>query len=387
MASRLRKVDTLLVVGGEVFPVLKWSATLANQGSMGTAEAEGALSDLIASGLDIISASQDKNGAPLDLYAGFDGDLQHIFSGTVDQCSFDWDGDSFIVRGRDHSASLSDGKQTLAGMEYRNQKVTDIVRQIAEKFEFATEIEESDIKAGPYLNDENFFNPQPQTYWHLLQSLAESVGYECYMKPNQTLYFGPEKDQGSLTCDYGAPRDSDAENPGWGLKVDYNPRNNSNIVVKALSVNPQTTQKVTSTAKAKQVKVGKGRKVKSSQIGKEKKASYPKRGSSGSKAPSKSIYYIRCAGLSPEQSEKKCQAMADQLAKRQIIVEMSMEGNFDLKVHTKVTLKQNLIDLYGFDGVELNVSEVTHSFSTPGDGDSSGGLVSSFRATAQVESE
>ena len=85
--------------------------------------------------------------------------------------------------------------------------------------------------------------PPPQNYWLLLQKLADEVGYECYMQPDQTLYFGPEQDAGTITVNYGAPAGSGAENPGWGLTVDYNPRNNSDINISVVSYDPQTGQK------------------------------------------------------------------------------------------------------------------------------------------------
>jgi prophage tail gpP-like protein len=107
---------------------------------MATAEAKGALSDLIDAGLDIISASLTMNGAELDIYAGYNGNSQLIFSGVVDTCDLDWDENTYEIKGRDHAASLADGKQTLANINYRNQSVAQIVQQVADQFGFATNI-------------------------------------------------------------------------------------------------------------------------------------------------------------------------------------------------------------------------------------------------------
>lgn len=383
-SPQLRNVLTAVKIADEAFPVLSWKATLANQGSMATAEARGALSDLVASGLDVIAASQDIDGAEFDIYAGYDGELKLIFSGIVDECDLDWDDNTFIVRGRDHSASLADGRQTLAGLNYRNQTIGQIVKQIADQFGFKSDITDPGIKAGPLMNGENSFNPQPQNYWNLIQTLAENVGYECYMTPQQVLYFGPEKDQGSVTVNYGAERDSGAENPGWGLRVKYNPRNNSNIVVKALSVNPQSTQTIIASAKATPVHLGRGRKTKTSINSKKAKLRRSANIGSGSKSKAKSVYYIRCSGLSPDQAQKRCQAMADNLAKHQIIVEMNIEGLPSLLLHSKINLVETTIDLYGFAGTDLNVSEITHEFEVPTSPES-GGFVTNFRAVAQIE--
>jgi phage protein D len=381
----LRKVFTAVMIAGEIFPVMSWKATLANQGNMGTFSAEGALSDLIASGLDVIAASQDAEGAECDIYVGYDDETELIFSGVVDSCDLDWDEDKFSVKGRDHSASFADGKQTMAKLNYRNQTVGQMVQQICDEFGFDAEIDDPGIKAGPLMNGEHSFNPQPRSYWNLLQELAENSGCECYMKPDQTLYFGKEKEESSITVNYGAPPESDAENPGWGLKVSYNPRNNSNIEVKALSYNSQTTESISASAKATQVKTGKGRKTKKSIGGRKRKVKATAK-HSGSRAKHKSVHYIRCAGLTADQAQARCQGAADALAKRQIIVEMSIEGLTKMKIHSQVTLKETQIPLYGFANIPLNVAEVNHEFTTPGDGDSSGGFVTSFRAMAQIES-
>lgn len=381
--SLLRSGNTSVVIAGQPFPVLSWKATLANQGSMGTATAKGALSDLINSGLDIIAASQATNGAEIDIYAGYNGSSQLIFSGVVDQCDLDWDENTFEIKARDFSACLADGKQTVSNINYRNQSVASIVKQIAGQFGFKTNITDPGIPAGPLMNGENVFNPQPRNYWNLLQSLAEDVGYECYMLPNQTLYFGPEQDQGIVTVNYGAARGSGVQNPGWGLKVTYNPRNNTNIIVRAVSVNSQTTQPVVAAATATPIPLGQGRKTKSSLGGGYFKPKYP--GRSGSVTPAKSIYYIRCPGMSVQQAQAKCQAMANNLAKHQIIVDMTIEGLPSLVLHSHVKLVQNNIDLYGFAGVDLNVAEVTHAFETPDDDASTGGYTTSFRAFGRVE--
>ena len=382
----LRRVSTSVIIAGQVFPVSSWKAVLANHGSMGTATAKGSLSDLINSGLDIVDASQAVNGATFDIRIGYDGGNDLVFSGVVDDCDLNWDDDSFEVRGRDHSAVLADGRQTVAGLDYRNQTIGQIARQIAAKFGFKADITDPGIMAGPEMNGENFYVPQPRNYWNMLQELADTVGYECYVTPEQVLYFGPEREQGSVEVNYGAQRGVKATNPAWGFRVHYSPRNNSNIVVKALSVNLQTRQTVTASATAAPTRLGKGRKSTSTVSGNPSKAKYPSPGGSGSTSKAKTIYYIREPGLSPEQAQAKCQAMADSLAKHQIVCEMSIDGLTSLKLHSRVTVVESTISLYGFAGVPMNVAEVTHSFNMPSDQNSQeDGFVTSFRAIALVE--
>lgn len=350
---------------------------------MSTAEAEGALSHLIASGIDIVEAANEEDGAEFDVYVGYDGDLQRVFSGLVDTCDINFDDDRFEIRARDFSSLLADGKQTVAKLKYKNQSVAQIVQQIADEFEFDAEITDPGTMAGPEMNGEHSFNPHPQSYWSLLQSLAETVGYECYMKPDQTLYFGPGEKQNTMTVSYGASRESGAENPGWGLTVQYDPRNNSNITVKSLSLEPQKAKTVTAKAEAKPLNLSKmGRKSQSSLRSRATRQVSSRR--TKMKSKKKTTYFIRCAGMTPEQAEKRCQAMADNLAKHQVIIGCSIEGNTDMVIHTEVKLKEETINLYGFAGIPLNVSEVTHEFSVPDDGGESGGFTTSFRAMAKV---
>lgn len=341
---------------------------------MATANASGVFSDLVDSGLDIFAESQSMNGAELDIYAGYDGSSDLIFSGVVDECEIDVDENTFKVSGRDHAASLMDGRQTLAGLNYRNRSVAQIVQQIAQKFNFSTDIQDPGIKAGPTMNGENFFNPHSQTYWMLLQSLADNVGYECWVTPDQTLHFRKEQTQGNFSCQYGWGPNDGASIPAWGLKVTYSPRNNSNITIKAISQNLQSTEQVIASATAKPIQLKLGKSTKTSITG--GKAPSSSKGSSGSKSPIKTVHYIRCAGLTPEQAQAKCQAMADDLAKHQVTVGLTVWGTKDLKIHSSVNLDQSSVK--AVNNVPLNVAEVHHSFTMDE------GWVTGFRALGQV---
>jgi|GEM_PF-2567723 len=385
MAKYGRTVNSSFVIDGKEFPVLAWTATLASQGTMGTASAEGLLSDLIDNNLDLIEASQDANGASLDIYAGFGDNKERVFSGVVDECNLNFDDNTFTVRGRDHSASFKDGKRTLANLNTKNQKISEIVKQIADKFGFKSDITDPGLMAGVKMNGQYNFAPEPQHYWKTLQTLAMNVGYECYMKDGNTLYFGPPKEQGNITVNYGADRGSGAENPGWGLEVDYQPRNNSNITVKVMSVDTQTTKKITATAKTDEVTVGKGHRTSSSKSGSNTKSRSVAAGHSGVKAPPKTTYYIQRHGLSKEHAEKLAQGMAEQLAKRQIILSMNIEGLPSMKIHSIVTLRETGIDLMGFSGIPLNVAEVSHTFHMSEGDSNDGGYVTHFKALAQIE--
>ncbi|MBU6455451.1 MAG: hypothetical protein KGS72_27010 [Cyanobacteria bacterium REEB67] len=359
---------------------------MSNQGEMGKISASGSLSDLQAAGFNIIHETQDPVGATVDIYCGYDGDIKLIFSGVVDEVKLDFDEDSFEIHGRDHSAVFQDGEQTMASFNYKNQTVAQIVKQFADKFGYKADITDPGIKAGMEINGMTVFDPKPQSLWRLLQRMAQHVGYECYTTPDQTLYFGPEKSQGEFTVNYGASPNSGLENPGWGLTVDYAPRNNSNIKVNVISQHSQTTKKILATASTQNLHVGRGRKTSTGISGSNSKPSFNSFAGSGSKLSKKTTFNIFRSGINQDQADKLAKGMADQLAKRQVILEMSIEGLPELKVHSIVKLKQEAIDLYGFANIPLNVAEVTHSYSAPQEAaSSSGGYVTNIKAIAQID--
>lgn len=371
--AQLRKINSTLTIGGQNIPVKEWSCTESSQGTIGSMQAKGSISDLSDSGVDILATSQSDSGTALDLYAGFDGNMKHAFSGALDEFQPDWDTDTFEVSGRDYASCFFDGKQTVAGLNYRNQTVGQIVQQIADLFGISTNITDPGIMAGPLSNGENVFNPHPQNWWSLIQKMADDVGYECYMTVDKTLYFGPEQDQGSLTVNYGSTQPN-PENPLKSCKGRYNPRNNSNIEVQGVSYDRDKGQIIVAKAKANGQALSKGKKSKHGLSA--GKIATPSVSSSGKPSSQKSAYKTNVQGLTPDAAQAKCEAVAKDIAKHQVILMGTLEGNLDIKVHTHIDLQETDRDMLGFAGPDYNVAEVTHECSV------TGGLWTAFRAQA-----
>jgi phage protein D len=365
------------VIAGIDVPLVSARCTLSSQSAMGTAEATTSLGLLANSGIDLITASQTADGATFDLWGYYDNSKNLLFSGVVDSCDGNFGEDEITIRGRDHAASLADGRQTVASLNFRNQTIGQIVTQIANKFGLTPLVTDPGVMAGPLMNGENFYGPHPQTYWAIIQTLADQVGYEAYVTPDQTLYFGPEQDKSAINVNFGADPHSGAENPLLSLAFTYNPRNNSNITVKVISSMPQQANYVLATATAKQLQVGSDQR-KPTALLEGRGLRVNRQGSSGGIAAPKSVYYIFAPGMSPDQAQAKAQSAADDLAKRQIIIDGTLEGLPSLQLHSKINLLETTIDLLGFESLDYNVAQVGHSF------DMENGFNTTFSAIARI---
>lgn len=371
--AQIRFVNSNFSIGGQSVPLFSWSVTLSSQGSMATMKAETTMNMLEDAGVDVITLSRQPNGAPVVLSAGYNGSQNLLFTGVLDECEGEEGEDKISFRCRDNAAFLSDGKQTVAGLNYRNQTIGQIVTQIANKFNFTPAVTDPGIMAGPLMNGEHAFNPKAQTWWSLLQRLADDVGYEVFVTPDGSLYFGPEQNQGTIQCSWMRPKEEKPVNPLLTCNWKYNPRNNSSITVKVLSNTPQNAQLVLGQATAASQPVPSLKKDPGALLGKSPKLS--KYGTPGPNSGGvKSTYYILDTGTDPELANSRAQAYANELAKRQIILAGSMEGLPDLKVNSHLQLSSGLF----LSGLDFNVVEATHSFSM------SEGFKTAFRALALV---
>lgn len=379
-----RNVNTAVVVAGQDIPCLSWKVVLSSNGTIATVNAETTVSLLQAYGIDLLDDISATDGAEVDIYAGYDGSSTHIFGGVLDTFDPDFKSDRVKIAGRDHGAVLADSKDVVSKINYKNQTIGQIVQQIADQNGLTANDTDPGIKAGPVLWDENNYTPHPQPWWSILQHLAEQVGYEVYVTPDKELYFGPEQSAGSFEFSWGAPPDSGAQYPLIELKGSYSPRNNANFTVKVISYHPQYAQHVSGTASpSSNVLRGRRRKSKTEIVTLRGNTGRSSRGRSGSKPSKLPTYTYRLDGLTPEQANKKAQGIADDIAKREVIIEGKLEGLPSLKIHSNLTLQEKTLPLLGFDGLDYSVSEVTHSFGMPGSG-SEGGYMTEFKAMASL---
>lgn len=381
----IRTVNVFTVIANQFFPVTNVEVSLGSNGSLSTVNGTSSIAMLRSRGIDIYKENQAEEGASIDVYAGYDGNATRIFSGVLDEFELDMDNDVITFQGRDHAANMADTKEVPSGLDYKNQTIGQIVKQIAEKFELTPKVTDPGTKAGTEQYGKAAYMPHAQQYWSMLQDLAAQCGYECYVTPEKELFFGPlEKSAGGATADYTyAPGPQDSDTPIRGLKFKYQPRRNGNVDVEVVSYHPTQNKhvrgKATAKAKSANSSKAKGKFV----VGKPTKGVQSAK-SGGTKPSAKPKVVRRMDGLTKEQADAKAEAIAKDIAKRQVIVSGQVEGDETIKIHSKLKVKPGQLSVMGFDALSYFVTSVSHKFDMPSGGEG-GGYMTSITAMTEPE--
>lgn len=387
--NRITDTNFFILCANTVLPVINAEVNIASHGSLSTVSGTSSVAMMRYQDLDIFAEAASEEGAAIDVYAGHDGNMKKLFSGVLDEFDIDFDADTVSFQGRDHAANMADTKQVVSDINYKNQTVAQIVKQIAEKFDLEADITDPGVSAGADLWDGSHYMPHAQQYWSILQDLAKQVGYECFVDENKKLFFGPpEKAAGErLTVTYGATNTSSVENPIKGLKITYQPRRNSNVQVEVISYHPHKSKqtKGKKRAKAKKGRATKPRKKGSFIVGSPTKGKQSAK-AGGSKPSAKPTVTIRMDGLTKEQADKKAEAIAKDIAKRQIIVKGTIPGKAGLRLHSSFKIQKEKLDVLGFDAADYVLTAITHHLENPSSG-SGAGWTTSITAMTEPEVE
>lgn len=396
--GKIRTLGTVVAIGNKELPVLNWRVSLGSYGSLATAEATTSLALLEAAGIDIMKEEEKSGGVSFDIYVGYDGNFDHIFGGVFDKSEFAMHDDKVSFQARDHGAVLADTKQSIGKIDYKNKKITEIVKQFAEEHDLEADIKENDAKAGHEAWDENTLIPKPQPRWSLIQKMALKLGWEAKISPDKKLYFGPPGGGSSkeVKVHWAPSEDDKADNPLKTLDIIYSPRRNKSFEVRVYSYHPhkaEATKGISSddSAYLKSIGVnyssggGKKKKKSGTALGTSTGRTVKNYGGQSSAKPSKKpVINVHMDGLSAEQCTQKAEAIADDLAKRQVVINCSSQGIPKLQVHSKVKLVQGQKFLFGFDKKEYVVTSVNHSF-TASQGGTDGGWTTDFTAASPAE--
>ena len=75
-------IDVVAMIGGQPFPLTRFTASGASHGNVGHAQIATSLTALAAAGVDPVTLSvESPNDLPVDIYVSEDGARQHIFGG------------------------------------------------------------------------------------------------------------------------------------------------------------------------------------------------------------------------------------------------------------------------------------------------------------------
>lgn len=117
--------------------------------------------------------------------------LTSLITGVIDRVMMDVTEDELIIRGRDRSAIL---QETSTYAQFRNQLLSDIIRQIADDNDFDTDIIESGTRFGTVYDYEHIgvetVPTQGYNNWELLSRFAEYDDYVVFVQGN-TIHYRP----------------------------------------------------------------------------------------------------------------------------------------------------------------------------------------------------
>lgn len=336
-----------LMIGGQQVPTSDFTVTGGAYGSTGSLVSSTSFPALAAAGVDLVALSIANPGSlPVDLYITLaTGRNVHLFSGEYLTGDFNYNADSVTVHARDWSGPLVDQKRALtslvkaskaapapeenpSGVSTQNQKLSQIVTQIAEQFSLTPDIRlnanvsNADADYGSIFGDttDTILTTVPQSLWGVLTRMARQSGNIVYVTPEKHLVFG-EAGAGLAPLLF-TWRMTSGGLPLLTLRFTHNPRRNLTFQVLVKSYDP-TAQQLTNGqafvigsdyspdgtdtvhagawggAAASQI---------SSSLGSSKKKAIP-------------IYTYHVDGLTASQAQSRAEAIANDIAKRELIVE------------------------------------------------------------------
>jgi hypothetical protein len=337
------KVTTRVILNGTEMPVINWSCNLSSAGSISHFDVATSIKYLQTKGIDVFSLVKNNFSSRIQIYVIKNDSQKLIFSGIVDQVEGEWHNDLLEIRGRDLSAILRDEFLALSDMQYQNQPISEIVKQIAQKHGFGTsKITETSQLAGTqydaYQSQEYTYSDRPRSFWRTLQLFAQECGFIVYVTPEADLYFG-QPGKGSSHSYYWMPTALGAGKSGPSgqpaikeISINQQARRYSNFTVNVFATDHNNNnQQAFATTQD-----GKGNGV---------------------------VYNKHPFGLSPENAQQYADAIAADLKRRAITAEVLIDGDASLKVNDKVMfMAANAGDLFSVSNQQLTVAALTHSF-------------------------
>lgn len=365
----LTNVTSRIAINGKELLAYAWSVQVGAFGSIGTVTISTTRDLLQVSEANLTEAAESANVVPLDVYVTLDdGDEEHIFGGGYDISRWDFDRDEIQIEGRDAAAPLVDAKEVFTGDGFRNQRPTGLARTIAARYGLG--FQGSGGANEPYIgtiyDEEAVFSVTPQTPWSVLLFLARTVGYEVRVTPDAQLVFGPPQPQNSLILTYMATPDQEDVIPVRNLRMTHSPRRNKSFSVIVQSFHPQMTRVVRSEAQVadRRVVTGRTQNIPAGTYWASAAKAVKNQFSAGLQGTP--VYTFHIDGLTPEQANAKARAIAEDIAKRQLVVTGVIDGRPNLQPQDQIVIREGKYGaLNDFAGVTMFVNSVRHAFTIP----------------------
>lgn len=342
-----------------------------------------------------------------------DGKKIRIFGGEHVATDFDMDAGIVHIVGRDYAGRLVDQHKVLTSVARdvtaslapltpgqsakgvdvptQNTKISKIVSSIATAYGFTPIINMGDDHTyGSILgSDDTTFMPVPMSVWEILNHLARETGNEVYTTPNKELVFGvpgaglPHQDI-SYNLSPNQPPASATQVPGRALNIKHNPRRNASFRVIVFSY--YVSSKKTSIGRATVISPnlgGRGKLKEGLYTGAEATAVDKQvsnlQHSTSSQGITIPLYSYHMDGLTPEQANAKAKAIAIDISKRELILNVQTDMLPNLRPTQIIKLMGAVLP--GMLGPDYYVNQFTHTFNLGGErGDDAGGLLTHIHA-------
>jgi hypothetical protein len=337
------KTTTRVILNGTEMPVISWSCQLGSVGNIDSFEVTTSIKYLQSKGIDVFSSVKDNFDSRIQIYIIQDDKQKLIFSGIVDQVEGLWHSDLLEIRGRDLSAVLRDEFQAPSDMQYNNQPISEIVKQIAQKYGLGTgKITDTAQLAGTqydaYQSQEYTFADRPRPFWRTLQLFAQECGFVMFVDQQGDLFFG-KPGSGAQHTYYWRPTPQSAGKSGPGgqpacreLNIITQYRRYSNFTVNVFATDHNNNNQK---AFAQSID-GKGNGV---------------------------VYNRHPFGLTPENAQQYADAILADMKRRAVTINAMVDGDSTVNVNDRVTfMASNPGDLFSVNNQQLTVAGLTHSF-------------------------
>lgn len=377
-----------ITFGGEPLQVNTLKTTAGAYGSVGSASVTTSRAALTAAGIDVVKASVDSTvGIELAVSVTEDGETTKIFGGEYVNSDWSFDTDTVILKARDWAGVLVDQKRVLTslipgistvlapgqvesseGVDTQNKTVTQIVTAIATQFGMKPVInlpDGDDLDLGTvYGSDDTVFMPVPQSLWAILNYIARATGNEVYVSPNKELVFGtPGAGADSLLFSWKVNPPPDGYRAIRDLRITHNPRRNQSFRVLVLSYDPAAGELTqgnafvlgTSTTSSEEQTVNPGL-----WVGQDASNISTSLAANSIQFP---LYSFHVDGLTQAQADARAEAIAIDIAKRELIV----TGQSDI---IREIIPMNHMRLTGsindeFTSHDYYINGYTHTFELP----------------------
>jgi hypothetical protein len=345
-------VRSAVLLGGlpEPVPVQSWTVTLGAYGSAGMVTATTAIlsqgDTTLPTGL--LALMQQQTQTTIDVYVGRvddptrwgTGDLTHVFSGLVDLTQWELETNTLTIRGRDWSSLLMDARTNDT---YGNMTPSAIATLFAQQVGLAPQVTPWSTQAGFYYQrDTVHIGMIPRQKWDLLLYLARSIGFDVYVTPERQLYFGPPPAPSvpPVVFSWMTP-DAPLGQSLLTCKITHSPRRNQTFRVLVKSYHPKTTQVVTGDTIVLGVDVALPT-TRTLRAG-----TYRGQGPAGSTVynelaaslEGKPVFEFVIPGLTPQQAQDRAEAIAADIARRELVVDASTEGTPGLTTRSVIQFR------------------------------------------------